>query len=285
MRLILVCMAGVALAFSHSADAQTPPPSAPPHVERVARAALAYEDSLWMRSENEVIWSTDRVFNAPPEDIMASIEASRSALAAERARLLALPPPNLRDRDIDLTFIANTMLERRLRRIDHSEAAVDLASAMFDAQRAGDCVAMQTRAAELDRLREQTRVIGFNDGQRLEEALATFGGLPHPPIPVSVSPPISAEERALTKLTEALSDVLRCPLLGRDVRIDLAARVLADGRIETTIENISDNTLRDALNQRLATARFQPVSMLRNSPIVNRAVRMRFEAQRLAVTP
>jgi hypothetical protein len=238
-----------------------------------------------MRFENEVIWNTDQVFNAPPDQISSSIEASRSALAAERARLLALPPPSLRDRDIDLTFIGNALLERRLRRLDHSEATVGAASAMLDAQRAGDCAMMQTRALELDRLREETRAIGFNDGQRLHEALATFGGLPHPGIPVAVDPPPSPEARSLVKLTESLSKTLRCPLLGEDLRIELVARVQPDGRIETTISSISDPSLRDALSQRLTAARFQPISLLRSSPIVNRPVRMRFAGQRLEVAP
>ncbi len=282
MRLILSCIAIAAISVPLLARAQTAP-AAPAHVVRVSNAALAYEDSLWMRFENEVIWNTDRVFNAPPAQISASIEASRSALTAERARLLALPAPNLRDRDIDLTFIGNALLERRLRRIDHSEAAVGAASAMLAAQAAGDCATMDARARELDTLREQTRVIGFNDQMRLREALAVFGGLPHPPIPVAIDPPPSPEARALVKLTEALSKVLRCPIVETDLRVEFVARVQSDGRIETMISNISDSNRRDALTQRLAAARFQPLNLLRNNPIVNTPVRLRFEGQRLEV--
>jgi hypothetical protein len=285
MRLFLAGVVASLIAFSVQADAQTTRSSASPQVERVARNALAYEDSLWMRFENAVIWNTDRAFNAPPDQISASIEASRNALSAERARLLALPPPNLRDRDIDLTFIANVLLERRLRRIDSSEAAIDAASAMLAAQRAEDCSTMQARAAELDRLREETRVIGLNDGQRLHEALAAFGGLPHPPIPVAIDPPPSPEARGLEKLKEAISRALRCPLPEPDTSIELTARVQADGRIEATVLGVSDESLRDALNQRLASARFQPTYLLRNSPIVNRSVRMRFANQRLELAP
>jgi len=285
MRLILACVMSAVIASPLPTQAQTARSSTPPQVERVARAALEYEDSLWMRSENEVIWNTDQVFNAPPDRISASIDSSRSALAAERARLLALPPPNLRDRDIDLTFIANTLLERRLRRLDSSEAAVGVASAMLEAQRGGDCVTMQTRAAELDRLREQTRAIGLNDGQRLHEALSTFGGLPHPPIPVSINPPRSQEERGLAKLIESLSKVLRCPLLDSSVHAELVARVQADGSIQVTLSSINNSTLRDTLNERLAGVRFQPTHLLRNSSLVGRPVRMTFAGQRLIVTP
>lgn len=285
MRLILACLAGAVIASPLPVAAQTARPAAPSHVTRVANAALAYEDTLWMRFENEVIWNTDRVFNAPREEISASIEASRSALGAERARLLTLPRPNLRDQDIDLTFIGDTLLANRLRRLDSSEAAVGVASAMLEAQRAGDCGTMQTRATELDRLREQTRVIGLNDGQRLHEALATFAGLPHPPIPVSISPPPSAEERGLAKLVESLSRVLRCPLLSPGTRVELAARVQADGMIQVTISSISDSTLRDVLSERLAGARFQPTHLLRNSPLVGRPVRLNFAGQRLTIAP
>jgi hypothetical protein len=285
MRSFLASVIASLIAFSVQADAQTTRLGASPQVERVARAALVYEDSLWMRSENPVIWNTDRVFNAPPDQINASIESSRVALAAERARLLALPPPNLRDRDIDLTFIGNVLLERRLRRIESSEAAVDAASAMLAAQGAGDCAAMRVHATDLDRLREETRVIGLNDGQRLHEALAAFGGLPHPPIPVAIDPPPSPEARGLEKLTEAISRALRCPLPESGVRIELTARVQADGRIETAILNISDASLRNVVVQQLATARFQPTYLLRSSPVVNRPVRMTLSGQRLTITP
>lgn len=285
MRLILACVASAVLVCPIRADAQTQRSTAPPQVERVARAALEYEDSLWMRFENEVIWNTDRVFNAPPEQIRSSVESSRAALVAERARLLALPPPNLRDRDIDLTFVANALLERRLHRLDRSETAVTIANAMLDAQAVADCATMQTRATELDRLREEIRIIGFNDGQRLHEALATFGGLPHPLIPVSVSPPLSQEERGRTRLTDVLSKALRCPLLRQDVRVEFTANVQSDGRIDIAILSISDSSLREALAQRLAAARFQPVSQLRNSPIVNRPVRLTYAGQRLEITP
>ncbi len=255
--------------------------STPPGVRRVMEAAANYGQSLQLDQNVDVVWNTDHVFNAPPAEIQTSIASARQMLSAERARIAALPMPNLRDQNIDLTFVGLQLRDIATSALDNLDAGVGAADSMLAAQAAGDCAALATHTTTMERLRSERRFGLWNATRQVEQFGAAFAGGETPPVPVATQPPPGNADRIVATLVEAVAKSLRCPLLSADVQFDLSVRVQGDGVIQATISNLNRADLQAAIEQRLTTARFPGPARLRNSPIVGRPTAMRWSAHRL----
>ena len=278
MKLIRASVIAIALLSAPSALGQSGQ-SASADVQRVAQTAIAYGESLQIiRGNLQVIWSPNQTWNAPPDAIRASIDRARRTLAQERTRIAALPAPNLRGETIDLTFVGLGLRDKANRQLNTVDATLAAAEAMFAAQSAGDCAALEAHAAEFDRRRLDAFEYDLADNvRRLETFSADFAGgdLP-PPVPIDPTP----NELVVDYLADFLAKTLRCPVLGPDVRFELVARVQSDGTVLSTISNLNDADMRASLEQRLATA-----GNFGNRQLAGRSISLVWSGQRLQRSP
>jgi hypothetical protein len=284
----LLAVAWMAGAPCAQAQQEQQPPT---DVQRVAGDAIEYAAAMQTSVSDEVIEQTDRVFNAPPAEIAASIERARSTNTAERTRILALQRPNLRGEGIDLTFAADWLRDRTLARLEIGDHAITAAQAMLDAQASGDCTGLLARAADLDRLRVDRRMASsWADSHNLQQTLSRWAPPNRTTTPVAIDPPPantprgSQDDAVLRQVTQVVAKGLRCPLPASDARFEVIVRVRADAAMSATVSNATP-AQRDALVRHVANARIPGAHLLRNSALVNQPIRLVYANHRLTLAP